>query len=128
MRSFLALIAIVMGVFAAPVRAQETRFFSAFEDLPLPAGLEEQAEANIAFYGAAGRIQMAAARGAMAEDEIFAFYRASLPALGWAAAPGDANAFARGRERLSLGVMRQADGGVVLQVRVLTRPASFAVD
>jgi len=113
---------------AAPVRA-ETHFLAAFDDVPLAPGLTERADAAFTFTTPEGRIEEAAASGAAEEGAVRAYYRAALPALGWALEDDGADmAFARGRERLTLAFARGSDEVLRVRYRVIARPASLALD
>jgi hypothetical protein len=125
-----ALIASLLAfVIAAPASAQ-ARFFGAIEDLPLAPGLEE-AGLGVYFDSESGRITGALAQGAAAPGAVTAFYMETLPALGWAFSPGAGApgelVFVRGREQLAL-LIAPADGGVEMQVRLVTRPAPMNAD
>ena len=80
--------------------AAEADFFSGSADLPLMPGLEEQADAAVNFDSPYGRIADAVAAGAVARADVLAFYRETLPALGWRQT-GDAR-FRRENEVLEL--------------------------
>lgn len=66
---------------AAPAFAQA--FLSVSEDVPLMAGLTEDADAALVFDTPDGRIVEAAAVGSVTRDDVTAFYAATLPQLGW---------------------------------------------
>ncbi len=120
-RAAFALAAIVL---AAPAIAQ-TRFLSGAEDVPLPPAWSETDSAT--FFGDGGSLLEASARGPGARDRIAAFYRETLPALGWAARPGDALSFQRGRERLSI-VLGDEAGRTSARFVITAAPASMALD
>lgn len=106
----------------------ETRFLSALDDVPLPAGFSET-EGGFVFEGPEGRLIEARARGPASAEDCRDFFEETLPALGWAASPraNDALAFRRGRERLSVQVA-EAGGAREIVVRLVTQPASMAPD
>ena len=79
-RSFLLSLLLI---FAAPAAAQE--FLSVSPDLPLMTGLSEVEEEAVVFDKPEGRIVEAYAIGAVSQDAVIAFYRETLPQLGWAA-------------------------------------------
>lgn len=116
---FVAVAAITAPAFA------EGRFFSAIEDLPLAPGLEETS-VDYAFAGEEGRIIGAEAQGSGSPEAVRAFYRETLPALGWSQSPGAGSdgelVFQRGRERLSL-TIDEAEAGAQVGVRLSVRPS-----
>ena len=93
------------------------RFFSAIDDLPLMAGLEEVG-GGVTFDTPQGRIAEATAQGRVAQDAVGAFYDRTLPQLGWAAA--GKNRFAREGESLEL---RFENTGDALTVRFSLAPS-----
>lgn len=100
-------------VWAAPASA-ETAYFSAIEDLPIAPGLSETADRFDFADAAAGvRIIGASARGRGRAEDARAFYRASLPALGWAVSVGSGGenetVYLRARQHLSLSFRQRAD-------------------
>ncbi len=121
----LAVLLIAAGFAAGPAAATDIaqgdppRFLSVIDDLPLMAGLAEDLDAAMTFDSAAGRIVEARAEGHLQAAAVTAFYRATLPALGWR--PVADGQFARGTERLSLEVAPADDGAVA--VRFALRPA-----
>lgn len=94
------------------------RFLSAIADLPLMDGLTETPNSAVVFSKPEGRIVEVAAEGAVARAAVVAFYRRTLPQLGWRLA-GD-GAFVRERERLSLEFSRTA-GRLVVQFSLTPR-------
>ena len=71
-------------LFAVTVGAvAQAAFFSAVEDLPLMPGLQEVADEGMIFDKPEGRIVEAVAAGKVSQDDITAFYDATLPQLGW---------------------------------------------
>lgn len=99
-----AVIAVVAVAAAAPAFAAD--FLKAIEDVPLPKGVSEQGEALV-FESEQGRVVKATAEGHMGGADIAAFYKSSLPALGWKLVD-DPNGlvFERERERLTI-MMRE---------------------
>ena len=59
------------------------QFLSGFEDLPLMDGLTEQADSGVVFDKPDGRIVERYASGPLSLDSVEAFYRETLPQLGW---------------------------------------------
>ena len=126
----LALVAVLASVTSAHA---DTRFLAAFDDIPLAPGLTERAAAAFAFAAPEGRIAETAAAGGAEEGSVRAYYRAALPALGWAletdaATPYGQMGFVRGRERLTLAFARGSDGALTVRYRIVARPASLALD
>jgi len=80
--------------------AGDARFLSAVSDLPLMPGLTETPGSATLFSKPEGRIVEVAASGAVSRDQVLAFYRRTLPQLGWT--PDGEAAFVRERERLAL--------------------------
>lgn len=66
-----------------PAPAASSDFVSGMDDVPLMAGLAEDPDAAVVFDKPSGRIVEAAAKGAVTAGEVAAFYRRSLPELGW---------------------------------------------
>lgn len=100
---------------AAPVPADEPEYLSAIADLPLPPGLVEDVDAGLNFDKPGGRIVEALARGAIAKSDVAAFYRATLPALGWKPlvdAPSGSR-WLRGGETLSVDIVEGTSPVVV---------------
>ncbi len=92
-------------VVAAPAGAQEPRFFSELNDIPLMPGLYELAEDTVVFDKPEGRIiESAAASETETINKIKAFYDSALPQLGWVrvAAPDGGAAYIRQDEALRL--------------------------
>ena len=81
--------------------AEDARFFSMLNDVPLMGGLYELPKDGVSFDKPEGRIvETAAASETINSNEIRAFYASALPQLGWAATGPDA--YARGGEKLTL--------------------------
>ncbi len=118
-------VTIACAWFAASAVA-ETRFLTEADDIPLPSGWIERAD-GVAFDGDSGGIVEASAEGAGGAAAAAQFYRDSLPALGWAIAPGGALQFRRGRERLTI-VVRDEGGRTIAAFRLIAQPASMALD
>ncbi len=101
----LALIAAVLAVvgratpaMVTPVRAQG--FIAGIEDLPLMPGLQAVPGTELDFDNPSGRIVGVEAAGAVKRDQVLAFYRATLPQLGWR--PAGETTFERDDERLKI--------------------------
>lgn len=97
-------LALSLTLGSQPVRAQD--FLSAYEDLPLPAGLRETAGAGLSFDIPGGRIVEAYAQGRLSAADVTAFYAATLPQLGWTRT--GAASYRRDAETLTLETRAQA--------------------
>jgi hypothetical protein len=89
---------------AAPADAAD--FLKAIEDVPLAAGLTEQAE-PVVFESDQGRLVKTSAGGHADYSSVRDFYLASLPSLGWKRegnGPGGKLVFTREHEQLTLSV------------------------
>lgn len=109
---------VVPGI-AAPqaARAQEPAFAAGIEDLPLMPGLAQVAEAGVVFDKPSGRIVESYAEGAATRAEVEAFYRRTLPQLGWRAVDREGDAgpgFLREGERLVISFLGR-DGDLVVR-------------
>lgn len=122
--------AFVVSLALVATAQAETRFLAAFDDVPLAPGLSERAEAAFVFAGAGGRIAETAASGAAsATADVRRYYAEALPALGWALEQaGEGLVGVRGRERLTLAFVRGSDDAVTVRFRLVSRPASLALD
>lgn len=113
---------VVLG-FGAQARADEQRFFSNISDLPLMNGLYELPDSAVVFDKEDGRIVESSAAGdGVAPERIMAFYRATLPQLGWKPV-GQGAVYERGGETLQLKAENDAGVGVL---RVLLAPKEGA--
>ena len=84
LRRMLALIVVTAGVFlAVKGLSAQAAFFSNVEDLPIMPGLEEILDAGMVFDKPEGRIVEVVAIGAVSRNAIIAFYKSTLPELGW---------------------------------------------
>ncbi|MEX0921532.1 MAG: hypothetical protein WD489_00435 [Rhodovibrionaceae bacterium] len=83
------LLLILWLLVAAPALAVSVQaddgFISNVPDLPLMPGLEEVPEQAIVFDKPEGRIVETFAIGLVTQDAVIAFYRETLPQLGWTA-------------------------------------------
>lgn len=113
----LAAALILAGPAAPGPRAQAQGYIAEVEDLPLMPGLAEVEGAGVVFDKPDGRIVEAYAQGRVAREAVLAFYRKSLPQLGWRVAGGAT--FRREGETLSLDFL---DGGGALVVRFTLVP------
>lgn len=96
-------------------------FFGDIEDLPVMPGLVEDRDAGVSFDRPDGRIVEAVAVGPGTEAAVHAFYRQSLPPLGWRRENAGSPTFRRGDEILDIAAESAAGGMVVL--RVSLKPA-----
>jgi hypothetical protein len=69
-----------------PARAEEVRFLSGAEDLPLMPGLVEVPGESVTFDTPEGRLIEALAEGAVTVAAVESFYDQTLPQLGWSVA------------------------------------------
>ncbi len=114
-----ALLVVLAGL--APLRSvaaqDQQSFVPGFDDLPLMDGLTAAADALTVFDTAAGRIIESRAVGKLAAGDVAAFYRRTLPALGWVVAAAPLT-FARDGETLAIAVEpvigAPADGAAVI--------------
>lgn len=95
----LAALLIGLLLFVPGQAAADSRFAEAIPDLPLMDGLVEQPGA-VVFDKPSGRIVEMEASGPLSQPEIEAFYRRTLPSLGWESA-GD-TLYRRAQEQLRL--------------------------
>ena len=99
---------LVITLAAQTPRAQEASYLVQLPDLPLMPGLTEIEDAGIAFDKPDGRIVEAYAGGPVEARAVRAFYRETLPQLGWRLAGADV--FAREGERLRLEFLAASEG------------------
>ncbi|MEQ8709665.1 MAG: hypothetical protein RIC36_11770 [Rhodospirillales bacterium] len=97
--------------------AENDRFLSVIEDMPLMPGLVEVADAGTVFETARGRIVEAWAEGNASMPAITAFYEATLPQLGWVRLAG--GGYRREGETLTI---EQISGGAPTTVRFTLTP------
>ena len=115
-RHIAASLALVAATVLAAAPAFATDFLRAIEDVPLPAGLTEEAE-PVVFESDQGRVVQTVAAGNIRTAEISAFYTASLPSLGWKPIASDtALSFERENERLNI-TMREPANAAPITVR-----------
>lgn len=80
-RTLMVLAVCAFAVVAAA--AEEDKFVAGFGDLPLMKGLAAVPDSETVFDTPAGRIVESYAAGEVARGSVEAFYRKSLPQLGW---------------------------------------------
>jgi len=117
-RRMLGALVLLLGMLC-PALAGATQYLTSIADLPLAPGLVEDVGAGVSFDKPEGRIVEAVARGVLAADAVAAFYRATLPGLGWQPLAGAAARWGRGSEILSVDIV---DGGTPLTVRFSLAP------
>ena len=110
---------------AAPAEAQSGGYVADVADLPLMPGLTELKGAGVAFDKPSGRIVEAYARGDVTRAAVLAFYRDTLPQLGWTLAGSDG--FRREGEVLALEFLDETSGASgkaegPLTLRFILRP------
>jgi len=105
----LFLVLFLFAVLSAPVVAtplnqnppEEQQFTSVVDDLPLMPGLKAEDDKDVLFVEPhAGRIAETEAKGEVTIDDVYNFYRHSLPHLGWKAVDG--RTYEREGERLRI--------------------------
>ena len=111
-----AVLASGLIVTAGSAVSEDAAFVSEIRDLPLMPGLIELSDAGLAFDKPDGRIVEAYARGSVEREVASAFYRRTLPQLGWRIAGSDR--FEREGERLQLEFLEQP-GALVLRFVLL---------
>ena len=113
--AFLRLAAILAVLIPAAGWAEESRFFSELNDIPLMPGLYELTEETVVFDKPEGRIVESSAVSETQEiAKIRAFYAETLPQLGWQRQlPASA--------RTAKGVDSYAKEGEILTVKTETR-------
>lgn len=104
---------LAVALSGAALRAEQG-YLQEVSDMPLPAGFTEDAAAGVAFDKPEGRIVETEAHGALAHAEVVAFYRATLPQLGWTASgPADALTWRREGEALRLDIAARGGETVI---------------
>ncbi len=98
----------------APAARAETLFFDELGDVPVMPALQELPDRTLVFDKPSGRIaQVTAIRNQAApETSIEAFYRESLPQLGWQAQAK--NVYIREGEKLTISPATEAGQGLVV--------------
>ena len=91
---------ILVGLLGALSPAGAQGFFALLEDVPVMPALSPVDDAGIEFDAPSGRIVEAYAIGATDRDSVLAFYRETLPQLGWR--PDAGNSFLRESESLKI--------------------------
>jgi len=105
----------------AAVSDGQPRFAKAIEDLPLMPGLEIQDDKDVLFIAGPKRIAQTTAAGMVDIDEVYHYYRSSLPQLGWKEI--DARTYERVGERLRIEVRGNNPSGLTI-ARFSVEPVS----
>jgi len=98
--------------------APETQFAGAIPDLPLMPALEPQPEEDVSFATRNGRFAESTAEGEADIDDVYKFYRRTLPHLGWTAVDG--RTYERAHEQLRI---EAHANGKVSTVHFTVKPA-----
>lgn len=94
-------------------------FFSAIQDMPIMPGMHELADQTVMFDKPQGRIiETVAEIDSVSKEQVQAYYKETLPQLGWSALEGDN--YARGTEHLSL-IFEEIEGERFLRVMLTPR-------
>lgn len=110
----------ILRVSDAGAAAQDVRFFSFIQDVPVMPGLRELPEQAVMFDNPEGRIvESVASIESAALDNLIPFYNDTLPQLGWAGLGG--LSFRRDSEILKMTV-ESMDGKNFLRVTVSPAP------
>lgn len=104
-------LALLLALVAQPLGAQQV-FLSGIDDLPLMPGLTELPESGVVFDKPSGRIVETYAEGPVTRESVIAFYRRTLPQLGWR--DHGMAAFRREGEQLALTFLG-VDGDLVVR-------------
>ncbi len=105
------LVALALAGGSARSGNETAGFVSGIEDLPLMAGLVEDAAAGLVFDKPEGRIVEALAAGPLERAAVEAFYAATLVQLGWQ--PSGDGAYKREGEALRI-IVSGEDGAVTV--------------
>lgn len=88
--------------------APQSRFAPSIEDLPLMPGLEIEGD-DVLFVFGSDRIAQTTAKGKVDVDEVYYFYQATLPQLGWTEV--NARLYERAGEKLSINASSASSDG-----------------
>ena len=104
---------------APAASAEEQQFASVIDDLPLMPGLKTEEDKDVLFVEPhEGRIAETEATGAVDINEVYNFYRRSLPHLGWKVVDG--RTYEREGERLRIDAEAS---GKITTVQFTVKPA-----
>ncbi len=82
--AFLRILTVLLVLVPTPVFAEESKFFSALNDVPLMPGLYELTDETVVFDKPEGRIvESSAVSETQNVNKIKGFYAQTLPQLGW---------------------------------------------
>jgi hypothetical protein len=84
--------------------AQAGNYSAVIQDLPLMPNMTEVPDAAVSFDTAAGRVLETAATVRAGQRQVYSFYAAALPGLGWKRDGGSHMSYTRGKEALSIEV------------------------
>ena len=101
---------------------QGARFLSVIPEIPLMPSLAENLDAAVVFDGPSGRIVEAFANGAVNPNEVYDFYAASLPQLGWSLS--DEGIYRRDAEILKIEIFQSGTDYVGTSVGFILRPVT----
>lgn len=110
-------------LFGLPATSIAQGFVPGFEDLPLMFELDAD-DAPVVFDAPSGRIVEARASGQSTPLRVFAFYRETLPQMGWRVA-GPEGTFTREGELLRLQVAEPRSGQVEVRFSLAPAPGSL---
>jgi len=113
MRRLIATVATLALLAGAAAAAQE--FLAEVGDVPLMDGLKAADEGGMVFDSPGGRIAEGYASGAVDRDAVLAFYRTTLPQLGWR--PTGKASFGREGEMLNIDFLGR-DGDLTVRFRL----------
>lgn len=126
-RYFICILSVAIFAVGGPAFAKAGQFLSVAPDIPLLEGLREASDTSTVFDKPGGRIVSASAKGRLSIYEISAFYRETLPQLGWSPVATEVPvvteiAFVRAEERLELELKVGTNGETLLTIRIHPLP------
>lgn len=92
------------------------QFAKVIDDLPLMPGLTPEENDDVLFVAGQDRIAQTAATGSVAIDDVYHFYRRTLPQLGWKVV--DVRTFDRDNERLRIEAAEPHVGSTVVRFSI----------
>lgn len=103
----------------ASYAVERTGYVSVLPDIPIPAGLTEDADKAMVFDKASGKVVTATLTGLQSDEkQVMGFYLEALPQLGWT--PMKTGVFVRNGEQL-LVKTRKVRGGVALELSLVPK-------
>ena len=123
--SWMATLAATLFFFASANAADGIAYLAGIDDVPVMAGLAEDTDAGVVFDKPDGRIVEAVAAGKVPLASVTAFYKDTLPGLGWMLAESHDTdlTFRRDDERLSLSLSLD-DGMTVVRFSLAPAPSA----